>query len=153
MGGGSRFTIIFTSRTRYLIQLINTAVDSHFKFSIDNHTMQIMVTDFVPIVPLELTFVSIGMGQHYDVIVEMNAPPASYSIRAIPQPECSENQNPYDIKGIVHYFNVYPSYSTSNGHDFPNDCDDMKASDLILYVPLNPGTKTYYGEFPATVSH
>ena len=153
MGGGSRFTTIFTPGTRYLIRLINAAVDSHFKFSIDNHTMQIVATDFVPIFPFESTFVSIGMGQRYDVIVEANAPPASYSIRAIPQPECSENQNPYDIKGIVHYSNVYPSYPTSNGHDFPNDCDDMKASDLVPYVPLNPGTKTYYGELPATVSH
>ena len=46
-----------------------TAADTHFKFSIDNHTFTVIQTDFVPIVPYETTMVSIGMGQRYDIIV------------------------------------------------------------------------------------
>ncbi|CAM1509014.1 Fc.00g027530.m01.CDS01 [Cosmosporella sp. VM-42] len=58
--------------TRYLLRLINTSFDSAFVFSIDNHWLQIVTSDFVPIEPYFNTSVLIGIGQRYNVIVEAN---------------------------------------------------------------------------------
>jgi hypothetical protein len=55
---------------RYLLRLINTSFDSTFVFSIDNHWLQIVTADFVPIEPYFNTSVLIGIGQRYNVIVE-----------------------------------------------------------------------------------
>lgn len=55
---------------RYLLRLINTSFDSTFVFSIDNHWLQIIGADFVPIEPYYNTSVLIGIGQRYHVIVE-----------------------------------------------------------------------------------
>ena len=52
----------FTSDTSYRIRLVNGAVDTHFKFMIDNHTMQVIAADLVPIEPYETDVINIGMG-------------------------------------------------------------------------------------------
>lgn len=57
---------------RYLLRLINTSFDSTFVFSIDNHWLQIVTADFVPIESYFNTSVLIGIGQRYNVIVEAN---------------------------------------------------------------------------------
>ncbi|KAH6884120.1 multicopper oxidase-domain-containing protein [Thelonectria olida] len=61
-----------TRPKRYLLRLINTSFDSTFVFSIDNHWLQIVTADFVPIEPYYGTSVLIGIGQRYNVIVEAN---------------------------------------------------------------------------------
>jgi len=55
---------------RYLLRLINTSFDTTFVFSIDNHWLQVVGADFVPIEPYWNTSVLIGIGQRYHVIVE-----------------------------------------------------------------------------------
>lgn len=58
---------------------------------IDNHTLEVISTDFVPIVPYNTTAVSIGMGQRYDVIVEAkDLSEGNFWLRSIPQETCSE---------------------------------------------------------------
>ena len=48
---------------------------------------------------------SIGMGQRYDVIVQanMSSVASDFWLRAVPDTFCSDNDNPDDIKGIIHY--------------------------------------------------
>lgn len=60
---GSRFEVSVTSGTSYRLRLVNTAIDTHWKFMIDNHTMTVMATDLVPIVPYTQTVLDIGMGK------------------------------------------------------------------------------------------
>lgn len=60
--GGFRYNVSFTSDTSYRIRLVNAAVDTHFKFMIDNHTLQVIASDLVPIEPYETTVLDIGMG-------------------------------------------------------------------------------------------
>jgi FtsP/CotA-like multicopper oxidase with cupredoxin domain len=60
---GSRFTAAFTSGTSYRLRLINVAIDTHFRFSIDNHTMTVIASDLVPIVPFTTTVLAIGIGK------------------------------------------------------------------------------------------
>lgn len=91
---GSRFETAFDADTRYRIRLVNAAADTHFRFMIDNHTLEVIATDFVPIVPYNTTDVSIGMGQRYDVIVTAkDLTSGNFWMRAIPQESCSENDN------------------------------------------------------------
>lgn len=61
--GGSRFDVAFTSDTSYRLRLVNGAVDTHFKFMIDNHTMTVIASDLVPVTPYETTVLDIGMGR------------------------------------------------------------------------------------------
>lgn len=60
---GFRFNTTFVSGTSYLLRVVNVAIDSHFKFSIDNHTMTVIASDFVPIVPYDTNILNIGMGE------------------------------------------------------------------------------------------
>lgn len=60
---GYRFNTSFTAGTSYRLRLVNTAIDSHFKFSIDNHTLTVIANDLVPIEPYETTVLSIGIGE------------------------------------------------------------------------------------------
>lgn len=50
------------SGTSYRLRLINGAIDTHFKFSIDNHTMTVIANDLVPIVPYNSTVLDVGIG-------------------------------------------------------------------------------------------
>lgn len=60
---GYRFNTSVTAGTSYRFRLVNAAIDTHFKFSIDNHTLTVMAMDFVPIDPFNTTVLSIGMGE------------------------------------------------------------------------------------------
>jgi Multicopper oxidase len=55
---------------KYLIRIINTSFQSTFVFSIDNHLLNIVEADFVPISPYTNTSILVGIGQRYNVIVE-----------------------------------------------------------------------------------
>ena len=59
---GSRFETAWTEGTSYRLRIVNGAVDTHFKFMVDNHTMTVIANDFVPIVPYETTVLDIAMG-------------------------------------------------------------------------------------------
>ena len=89
--GGFRFNTSFTSGTSYRIRLVNGAVDTHFKFMIDNHTMTVIASDLVPVTPYTTTVLDISMGQRYDVIVTADQASVadSFWLRAIPQSACS----------------------------------------------------------------
>ncbi|ORY63850.1 putative extracellular dihydrogeodin oxidase/laccase [Pseudomassariella vexata] len=131
---GSRFETTFTAGTRYRIRLINGAADTFFKFSIDNHTMEVIAADFVPINPFSTDSVSIAMGQRYDIIVTANATADNYWMRAIPQITCSNSANPDNVKGIVRYDSTSTADPTTTAwaSAADDDCDDM---DMALLVP------------------
>lgn len=62
---GKRFSTSVTSGKSYRLRLINGAIDSHFKFSIDNHTLTVIAADFVPIVPYSTNTLDIAMGTYH----------------------------------------------------------------------------------------
>ena len=59
---GSRLSLSVTEGTSYRLRLVNAAVDTHWKFSIDNHTLTVMASDLVPIVPYTTTVLNLGIG-------------------------------------------------------------------------------------------
>jgi FtsP/CotA-like multicopper oxidase with cupredoxin domain len=62
---GTRFNTSFTAGTSYRLRLVNAACDTHYKFSIDNHTMTVIANDLVPIQPYETNVLNIAMGKPY----------------------------------------------------------------------------------------
>ncbi|KAN0081885.1 Cupredoxin [Elaphomyces granulatus] len=141
---GYRFNTPFTAGTSYRLRLVNTAIDSFFKFSIDNHTLTVIANDLVPIKPYETTVLGIGIAQRYDVIVKADqaSVASNFWMRAIPQSACSANNNTDNIKGIV-YYGDSPSTPTTTGYSYTNDCNDEDASDLVPYLS-NTVSSAYY---------
>ncbi|GLI73220.1 hypothetical protein PoHVEF18_001434 [Penicillium ochrochloron] len=149
---GYRFNTSVTAGTSYRFRLVNAAIDTHFKFSIDNHTLTVMAMDFVPIEPFNTTVLSIGMGQRYDIVVHADQSTGndSYWMRAIPQEACSDNDSVDNIKGIMYYGNT-PSTPTTTGHIYTDSCDDMSMSDLVPYLPQSASPPYYNASEPVTL--
>lgn len=136
---GSRFETTVTAGESYRLRLVNTAADTHFKFTIDNHTMQVISADLVPIVPYTTDVISIGMGQRYDVIVTANAAVDNYWIRALAQTSCSDNANPTNIRGIFRYEGAATADPTSieTERAAVDECVDELIDDLVPYVKVD----------------
>lgn len=136
---GSRFETSVVSGTSYRLRVINTAADTHFKFTIDNHTLEVIATDFVPIVPYTTDIVAISMGQRYDIIFTANATSDNYWMRAIAQTACSDNDNPDNIKGIIRYDSTSTDDPTSTAWTSAatDDCEDEAMTDLVPYLAID----------------
>jgi FtsP/CotA-like multicopper oxidase with cupredoxin domain len=141
-GGGSYFEVTMEEESSYLLRLVNGAADTHFDFTIDNHTMQVIASDFVPIVPYYTDVLSIGMGQRYDIIVKanMSAVASDFWIRAIPDSYCSENDNSNGIRGILHYGSSTNTPSTNAVTYEENNCAGEPDSSVIPYLAISPGS-------------
>ncbi|ORY70450.1 Cupredoxin [Pseudomassariella vexata] len=136
--GGYRFNTSFVSGTSYRMRLVNAAVDTHFKFSIDNHTMQVIASDLVPITPYNTTVLDIGMGQRYDIIITADQADvaSNFWMRAIPQSSCSENDNSDDIRGIIYYDTI--GTPETSAYDYTDSCDDETAN-ISPYIAKTVG--------------
>ena len=59
---GERFRLDFEEGKTYRLRLVNTGIDTLYKFSIDHHTLKVVAVDFVSIKPYETDHVSIAIG-------------------------------------------------------------------------------------------
>ncbi|KAK4632151.1 Laccase-2 [Fulvia fulva] len=145
---GSRWETSLTSGTSYRLRLVNGAIDTHFDFTIDNHTLTVIAADFVPIVPYTTETLSIGMGQRYDVIITANqADVASdFWLRAIPDTFCSENLYGHDIRGIIHYGSSTGTPSTTCYEIDEKECFGEVSSNLVPYFELDAGSSAALDE-------
>ena len=96
---------------RYLLRLINTSSASTFIFSIDNHLLQVVGADFVPVKDYSTKSILVAIGQRYHVIVEADPQgpkggEGSYWIRTI-EANCTDfapnGQEGYERTGILRY--------------------------------------------------
>jgi FtsP/CotA-like multicopper oxidase with cupredoxin domain len=60
---GQYFTTNFTAGQSYRLRIVNVAIDTHFKFMIDNHTLTVIASDFVPITPYTTDVLNVAMGK------------------------------------------------------------------------------------------
>lgn len=145
---------------KYLFRFINSASQNMYSISIDQHKLKVIAADFVPLVPYETEWLNIGIGQRYDVVVEMNQDVGSYFLRAVTQtlcPAASINSGLGAANGIIAYEGVsecpllLPN-STINGgktaDDF-NTCIDEPLASLVPFVKKSAGTVS---SFQSTVS-
>jgi FtsP/CotA-like multicopper oxidase with cupredoxin domain len=120
---GSRLSINVTSGQTYRLRIINAAIDTHWKFSLDNHTLTVMANDLVPIEPYNTTVLNIAIAQRYDVIVtaDQESVATDFWMRAIPQAACSDNDSTDNIKAVVHYDASTATPSTT-GYSYTDEC-------------------------------
>ncbi|KAK9770909.1 putative Laccase-2 [Seiridium cardinale] len=139
--GGSRFTTSWTSGTTYRIRLVNGAIDTHWKFMVDNHTMTVIASDFVPIEPFTADYINIGMGQRYDILItaDQSAVADQFWMRAIPQSACSDVETADNILGIVTYVGDTSTEPTTVGYDYGADSCDDETANLVPYITKTVG--------------
>nr|AHZ58333.1 laccase [Auricularia auricula-judae]AHZ58334.1 laccase [Auricularia auricula-judae] len=147
---GKRFTRTFESGKKYRLRLINTSVDSFFRVSLDNHTMTVIASDFVPIKPYTTNVIGLAIGQRYDVIIEANQDATkSYWFRVWPQISCSTNDNAGDVTGYITYGTT--DLPTSTAFEVDDSCDDETG--LVPYVSVTVDSSGFSaGETDISVS-
>jgi FtsP/CotA-like multicopper oxidase with cupredoxin domain len=142
-GAGSRFTLdTIQPGKSYRLRIINAAIQSTYKFSIDAHSFDVIANDFVPIVPYGATTLGINIGQRYDIIVHANATSgSSYWMRADNQQSCSDTIDNRNIKGIFAYSGTAMTTvaPTSVGYSYTDSCLDEPYASLVPHVKLNAG--------------
>ena len=80
----------FQQGKTHRLRLMNTGAAALVHFSIDGHKMQVITNDFVPIVPYEADFITLGAAQRTDILVTANADPKeTYWIRSTISLNCS----------------------------------------------------------------
>ncbi|KAK6441383.1 hypothetical protein LTR95_002381 [Oleoguttula sp. CCFEE 5521] len=138
---GKRFELTFQPGKKYLLRLVNGAIQTTFKFHIDGHSFTVISNDYVPIVPYKTDIVNINIGQRYDVIVEANAPPGNYWMRSDAQQACATLVNSRDIKAVVHYAG-FTGLPTSVSKTYKDECVDEPYGSLVPVVALNAGKES-----------
>ncbi|KAL2140785.1 hypothetical protein VTI28DRAFT_3260 [Corynascus sepedonium] len=138
VGGGKKFELVFEPGKKYLLRLVNVAVDGVFQFSIDGHKLQVVAHDLVPIVPYTTDSVQLTIGQRYDVIVEAGAEPGNYWLRSGWNTNCIQNRNADDITGIVRYdAGSTADPETESGVELSTSCLGESPEKTVPYLSLN----------------
>lgn len=124
--GGSYAHTPLTPGSKHRLRLVNTAVDNHFMVSLDGHQFTVISNDFVPIVPYNTTWIFIGIGQRYDVIIDADQAPGSYWFRAEVQDEagCGSNFNNGNIMSIFSYAGHESETPISTATGYTQRCTD-----------------------------
>ncbi|KAF7190033.1 Laccase-1, partial [Pseudocercospora fuligena] len=143
---GERFRMNVEFGKKYRLRVVNTAIQSTFKFYVDGHTFKVIATDFVPIQPYETNILNINIGQRYDLIMTADQTPGNYWMRADNQDACAKITHGTNIKGIVSYLGAPADGSlatpTSTAYNYTGECVDEPYASLVPIVPLNAGQKT-----------
>ncbi|KAH7083069.1 multicopper oxidase-domain-containing protein [Paraphoma chrysanthemicola] len=138
---GQRFelTTKFEPGKTYLLRIINAAIQSTFKFYIDDHELEVINMDFTNIVPYKTNIVNLQIGQRYNVLVKANRKPGDYWMRADNQEACSANTQSLDIKGIIRYARAASTTSvpTSTAYNYTGECVDEPLASLVPTAKLN----------------
>ena len=129
---------------KYLMRIINTSFDTTFVFSIDNHMLEVVSADFVPIQPYKNQSILIGIGQRYNVIVEAKplltpdtgplASDGNYWIRTQVAPcfRMQKGSDGYEKTGILRYNKSSTAYPTSQPwKKVPTACRDEDYEKLV----------------------
>jgi FtsP/CotA-like multicopper oxidase with cupredoxin domain len=132
-GTAGAYTKVTMQRGKtYRLRLINTSMDNHFKVSLDAHNLTVIAADFVPIVPYNTSWLFIGIGERYDVIITASQPISNYWFRAEVQQGCGSNANNGNIKAIFHYQGAATTNPNSTATSYTQSCLDE--TDLVPYV-------------------
>lgn len=87
-GEGTTGTVTIQSGKKYRLRLINSSVDSFVRVSLDNHTLSVIASDFIPINPFPTQWLLIAIGQRYDVVIHANQTAGNYWFRADVAGDC-----------------------------------------------------------------
>ena len=132
---------------KYLMRLINTSTESTFIFTIDNHMLQIIGSDFVPIKPYYADSVLVGIGQRYHIVVEarpsdelLPIEDQNYWIRAVVASGCGSIDQNNETVGVIRYDHKSTRTPTTTRYQFNTSCSDEPYASLVPIVPWNVGS-------------
>ncbi|KAK3376848.1 multicopper oxidase-domain-containing protein [Lasiosphaeria ovina] len=131
-GGGSYAKLTLTPGSKHLLRLINPSVHNSFTLTLVGHSFTIVATDLVPVQPVTVTNLYIGIGQRYDVIITANQPVANYWFNAsFSAGPCGISNNPRPA-AIFSYSGAPNANPTAAGTVPP----DSLCADKLTYVPI-----------------
>lgn len=159
LSGGQHTLWSVEAGKKYLFRLVNTAAQNAYSVSLDDHTMTVIAADFVPIVPYQTKWVDIGIGQRYDVVIEMDQKVSSYFLRAVTQQLCPgncDNTGLGNANGIVAYQGVpvpylLPTSTTDKTIADFQTCQDEPLASLVPFVPMTAGTSSAFEASASTI--
>ena len=139
-----KYTAPVQEGKKYLLRLINTSVDSTWIFSIDNHEIEVIGSDFVPIKPYRTNHVLVGIGQRYHVAVEATRPltDSDYWIRMRVANGCSgfaRGYIPEERLGVLRYNDSSDSDPITTENSYGMDCADELYDRLVPILPWKVG--------------
>ena len=124
-----------------------------FTFTIDNHILQVISADFVPIVPYHSRMINIAIGQRYNIIVEAdqyNNSETNFWIRTWANQACGDAVGPvpsaypgyvnYARTGIVRYDMTSTTDPVSRPWAYSPVCADEPYDSLIPVFPWHVGS-------------
>jgi len=107
------YTLTFNPKQKYLLRIINTSFRTAFVFSIDNHNLTVIGSDFVPLHPYNTTHITVGIGQRFHIVVHADpigvpyGRPLNFWIRVNVIKSCEDPRNIKDGEsekvGILRY--------------------------------------------------
>lgn len=122
-GSGQLNTVTITPGVKHLLRLVNVGIDNYLRVSLDNHAMQVVASDFVPIVPYYTETLLLASGQRYDVIINANQTPGNYWFHSHVVPSCGST-NHHNASAIWTYEGVEQAIPTSTNFTWPLDCNE-----------------------------
>ncbi|KAM0693731.1 hypothetical protein Q7P36_006988 [Cladosporium allicinum] len=122
-GGGKYNAVTIKKGKKYRLRLINISVDNNIRVSLDNHPMQVMTSDFIPIKPYTTEWVLLAIGQRYDVVINANQTAGNYWFRANVARDCLSS-NSFNAKAIWTYDTVTAGTPASSAYSEPNVCTE-----------------------------
>lgn len=140
-GHGKYFETTITKGKKYRLRLINTSVDNNIRVSIDNHMLQVITSDFVPVRSIYADSVMLGIGQRYDVIINANQTVGNFWLRASVEGACASSNNGAGL-GIIRYTGAPAGNPTTTSTATDNGCNPPGA--LIPWVPNTVGSEAAF---------
>ncbi|CAI6335069.1 unnamed protein product [Periconia digitata] len=135
-GGGQYNNVKLEPGKKHRLRLVNTAVDIATRVSLDGHNFTVISEDFVPVVPYNTSWVLLGIGQRYDVIIDATQSNSNgnFWFRAIPEGLCRSSTIGNTIgRSIFTYANstlADPPTDTPNQNP-PTACMDPNSTPQI----------------------
>lgn len=143
---------------KHLFRFVNSAAQNMFSVHFDNHVMQVIAVDFVPITPYTTDWLNIAIGQRFDVIITANQPSGNYFLRAVTQTGCPsecDNNGLGSANGIIQYAGATLTLPVSDfGNKTIDDfaiCTDEPMASLVPYLVKSAGSATAFSAQASTL--
>ncbi|KAK4503238.1 hypothetical protein PRZ48_006666 [Zasmidium cellare] len=137
-GGGKYNYVSVTKGKKYLLRLINMSVDNYIKVSLDNHPLQVISSDYVPTKPFSAQWLTIGIGQRYDVVINANQTAANYWFRAEVNTACQSSNGWYG-RAVWSYNGVATADPVSSSFPAISDCTEPTNINPYWVQPVPSG--------------
>ena len=138
-GKGNYNKVSIQSGKKYRLRLINTAVDNYIRVSLDNHVMQVMTSDFIPVKSFYAETLLLGIGQRYDVVINANQTAGNYWFRADVATDCLSGNNGSG-RAIWTYSGVTAGTPTSKAYSQPGSCAEPSPLAPYWVQPVPSGS-------------